>query len=98
MARKSHPFTPCGFYFLFRFAYYLLEVPTVGMIEYAVCHQQLDHVNSMSTALDEAACRTPPVQEQVARIVGWKMSFDAVPGVLSLDGQAIAFHTLRFGR
>jgi len=57
------------------------------MIKHATCYQQLNHVQNnlfpMSTALDEALCKTPVVQEQVARIVGWKMSFDSLPGVLS---------------
>lgn len=75
------PYIP---YTLFRFAQFLLEVPTVRMIEYAVCHQQLDYVGlraaSMLPELDETVCKLAAVQEQVARLVGWKMSFDAVPG------------------
>ena len=71
-------------YLLFRFAHFLLEVPTVRMIENAVCHQQLDHVRlelfSKLTEPDEMVCKTALVQDQVARIVGWKMAFDAVPG------------------
>ena len=75
---------PYILYLLFRFAHFLLEVPTVRMIEHAVCHQQLNRVGldaaSMLPELNEKACKTAAVQEQVARIVGWKMSFDAAPG------------------
>lgn len=72
-------------YCLFRFAQLLTEVPTVRMIEHAVCHQQLDRMGldmaSLVPGLDEKACKVANVQEQVARIVGWRLSFDAVPGV-----------------
>ena len=66
-------------YLLFRFAQFLLEVPTVRMIEYAVCHQRLNGVALFG--LDEAACKASNIQEEVARIVGWKLSFDAIPGM-----------------
>jgi len=83
----SYVWSPYLLYFLFRFAQFLLEVPTVRMIEYAACHQQLNQIQNsaspMLTDLDETACKTPAVQEQVARMVGWKMSFDSVPGALS---------------
>ena len=70
---------------LFRFAQFLLEVPTVRMIEYAVCYQQLNHVGLGAAPiapddLNEKACKVAVVQEQVARIIGWKLSFDAAPG------------------
>ncbi|UPK93467.1 hypothetical protein LCI18_004402 [Fusarium solani-melongenae] len=79
---------PFLLYLLFRFAYFLVEVPTVRMVEHATCHQQLDGrelgLVSLLTDFDEERCKTVPVQQQVSSIIGWKMCFDAVPGLLSI--------------
>jgi len=85
VTKKSRLWILYILYLLFRFAHFLLEVPTMRMIEYAACHQQHHRLGSdaisMLAELDEAACKTATVQEQVTRVVGWKMSFDAIPGV-----------------
>lgn len=72
-------------YLLFRFAHFLLEVPTVRMIENALCHQ---HVESSSVpsvpaaaAFDESMCKGAAVQDKLANILGWKLSLDALPGI-----------------
>ncbi|KAL2680345.1 hypothetical protein Neosp_007942 [[Neocosmospora] mangrovei] len=74
---------PFLLYLLFRFAFFLVEVPTVRMVEHAACHQQLDggglSLVSLLTDFDEERCKTAPVQQQVSSIIGWKMCFDAVP-------------------
>ncbi|KAJ4292766.1 hypothetical protein N0V90_009429 [Kalmusia sp. IMI 367209] len=79
-------YTPQFLYLLFRFAHFLVEVPTVRMIEYAVCRQQMSGIDSLTKTirlmaeLDEKACKSATVQEAVAHVVGWKISFDAAPG------------------
>ncbi|KEY64049.1 Sat21 [Stachybotrys chartarum IBT 7711] len=81
MLRNTHLVLPFILYLLFRLSHFLLEVPTVRMIELAACHQhlRLDH-----GPLNEAACKTPPVQEHVSLVVGWKMTFDSIPGLMSI--------------
>ena len=73
---------------LFRFAHFLLEVPTVRMIEYAICHRHVDEAKLEATAIvlkvNDASCKTAAIQGQVASTVGWKMSFDAIPGVYAV--------------
>ena len=58
------------------------------MIEYVACYQQFDS-EGLDTALmlarlDETACKTGPVQAEVANIVGRKISLDAIPDEYSV--------------
>lgn len=71
--------TPYFSYLLFRLSYYLLEVPTISIIEHAVCQQLLAGL----PRLDETSCKAAIVQERVSTVVGWKMFFDSIPGTLS---------------
>ncbi|SMQ53072.1 unnamed protein product [Zymoseptoria tritici ST99CH_3D7] len=66
-------------FLLFRFAHFLLEVPTVRMIEHAICHERIQSVDP-----DESACKTALIQRQVSNVLGWKICCDAIPGVISV--------------
>ncbi|GAW23526.1 hypothetical protein ANO14919_130860 [Xylariales sp. No.14919] len=75
-------------YFSFRFAHFLLEVPTIRMIEYAACNRELDlapHVSSYTRGgPNDGRCNIPSVQTQISTITGWKLSFDALAGLVSI--------------
>ena len=66
ITKISYVGTAYFLYFLYRCAHFLLDVPTVRMIEYTACHQQLDYVQSsafsMPTDLYEAVCKKPAMQ------------------------------------
>lgn len=79
ISNKTPIFMLCILCLLFRFAYFLVEVPTVRMIEHAACQQQLGRAGPDPP--DETTCKGHAVQEQVSMIIGWKMSFDAAPGM-----------------
>ena len=66
---------PYFLYLLFRFAHSLLEVSTVRMIEFAVCHEQ----SHDTSPLYKSDCNTVVVHEELARAFEWEMCFDAVP-------------------
>lgn len=71
-------------YFSFRFAHFLLEVPTIKMIEYAACNRELNPAPYAGTytgsGLDDGRCNVTSVQTQISTITGWKLSFDALAG------------------
>ncbi|KAI0399865.1 major facilitator superfamily domain-containing protein [Xylaria palmicola] len=75
-------------YFSFRFAHYLLEVPTIRMIEYAACKRELSPALRPTTYTpsgpDGVRCNTTSIQTQISAIIGWKLSFDALAGLLSI--------------
>lgn len=91
-AVANHPlYALYALYGLFRFAQFLLEVPTVQMVEVAACHQFLNRKNDVigtvfeMAKIPDSACKAVPVQEQISRVIGWKMSFDAIPGMPGLS-------------
>lgn len=67
------------------FSYFLLEVPMVRLIERGVCREyHASHPGATSRSLgdiDESLCKLAPIQNVLASIMGWKISFDAVPGM-----------------
>ncbi|EJT80754.1 hypothetical protein GGTG_00748 [Gaeumannomyces tritici R3-111a-1] len=65
-------------YILFNFVTLLLEVPIVRLLEHAICYRRLGG----DGAVDERNCKIPAVQDSLASITGWKMFFDAVPGLV----------------
>ena len=93
---QSSIWVPYVLNLLFRFAYSLLEVPTVRMIEYAICHRQVDEVKldvmTILSKASETSCKAAAIQGQVASTVGWKMSFDAIPGVYAVPLWDLAYH------
>lgn len=73
-------------YFLSNFALVMVSVPLVRLIEQAVCqryyqfHAMVIHTSGPSN-VDEASCKIEPVQKEVARLVGWQVSLNAVSGM-----------------
>jgi hypothetical protein len=72
-------------YFCVTFAIQLLEVPIVRLFESAICDRY--HRSVVVTSVhafgdtDEASCKIVIVQDELAKVVGWKVSFDAFPGI-----------------
>ena len=66
------------------------------MIEYAICHRQVDDVSlnalSIPSNLSETSCKVAAIQGQVASTVGWKISFDAIPGVYDVPLWVLPCH------
>lgn len=90
---SSLPFRPYGspsvlpfaLYILVSFATQLLEIPQLRLFENALCNRYYRsiHDDSLSVVIndmDESMCKSPMVQDQLNDLVGWKMSFDAIPG------------------
>jgi hypothetical protein len=74
----SRSYLPFALYILSAFATLLIEVPIVRLTEQALCNR---HFRTIGTSgIEEAACKIPEIQDLLAKIVGWKMSFDALPG------------------
>lgn len=74
-------------FFLLSFAKYLVEVPIVQLFEQTACHQFyrsqyyapfFNNVNG--SVFEEYDCKVPPVQDILAKLVGWRIAFDAIPG------------------
>ena len=68
----------------FAFTNFLLEVPLFRLFEQAICNRYYRTLSSPGTPIDEAECKIPEIQDFLAKVVGWKMSFDALPGETSL--------------
>ena len=75
--------------FLISFAKHIIEVPTIRLLEIAICnryyrsHQPIHQVAFSARQIDERQCKIPPVQNELAFLVGWRFAFDALPGVLT---------------
>ena len=77
---------PFVVYTLVSFATLLLEVPLIRLFETAICNRHyLLRGNAIiafvNDDVDESACKIPAVQDLLANVVGWKISFDAIPGI-----------------
>jgi hypothetical protein len=69
-------------YFFSNFAGVLLDVPTIRLFERAVCAKWYrSHAPHDLNDIDERFCKISPVQSEVAFLVGWRVSFDALPGL-----------------
>jgi hypothetical protein len=74
-------------YNLLSFATLLLEVPTVRLFEKAICsryyrsHHQPGQF--LPSDISESQCKVAPVQDVLANIVGWQLSFNAMAGLLT---------------
>lgn len=62
----------------------MVSVPQVRLVEQAVC-QSYYKPNTMHTSgpshVDGATCKIEPIQKEVARLVGWQVSLNAVSGM-----------------
>nr|POE77997.1 efflux pump ustt [Quercus suber] len=56
----------------------LLTVPVVKLVEQSLCIRHFDLTNGANIP-PEVACKIPAVQSQLAGIIGWKHSLDAIP-------------------
>lgn len=64
--------------FLFNFSRYIVEIPLIRLFEIAICNRYFD-----ARAIKEEECKVPPIQDDLAMIVGWRFFFDAIPGLLT---------------
>ncbi|KAF2124973.1 MFS general substrate transporter [Dothidotthia symphoricarpi CBS 119687] len=69
---------------LYIFSNYLLVIPTLRLYENAICrnfYHQRD--GTTSPDIDEELCKISEIQSSLATLVGWKIAFDAIPGLLT---------------
>jgi hypothetical protein len=59
--------------FLNQFCGALLEIPLLRLVEHALCRPL------QNGGRDEAICKTPMVQDELAFLMGFKWAFDAIP-------------------
>lgn len=86
ISREDTPILLCAFtlYFLASFAKHVIEVPLIALLEKTICTQYYRHQGNPTVHdTQEFAgrlCKVVFVQDKLAAVVGWKLSFDAVPG------------------
>lgn len=72
--------------FFISFAKHIVEVPLVRLLESAICNKyyrthDIPNVPSIATqGIAEKFCKVAPVQDVLATVMGWRFSFDALPG------------------
>ena len=65
------------------FATLLLEVPQVRLFERSICrrfYQGSDSVVSPGKDVDESLCKVAAIQDELATVAGWQLSFNALAG------------------
>ena len=66
------------------FAKHMVEVPLIRLLEGAICNRYYalnGHLTTAATgSVNEGMCKIPPIQNELASIVGLKFTFDALPG------------------
>lgn len=81
---KSPLLYPFVLYWLVTFAIQLLEVPVLRLFETAICKRYYRSLGNLPSSafndIDETSCKIPVVQNELAYVIGWKLSLDAVPG------------------
>ena len=74
---------PFTVYFFMALATLTTEVPLVRPLERAVCNSYYrshsDFRTDAQKPVDESLCKVADIQDTLAFVVGWKMSFDALP-------------------
>lgn len=84
--REETPILLCTFtqYFLASFAKHVVEVPFIALLERTICRQYYrsrgDGALRDAQEISGNLCKAVPVQNKLAYVVGWKFSFDALPG------------------
>ena len=84
----ENPILICTFALQFctYFAKHMVEVPTIKLFEQAICNRyyadQSIHLRA-TPDVDEALCKVPAVQNELATLTGLKFTFDALPGLLT---------------
>ena len=98
----NNPILICtfGLQFCFYFAKHMVEVPSIKLFEQAICNRYYNRHKelafSFENSVDEHLCKIPPIQDELANLVGLKFTFDALPGLLT----ALYYGSIadRFGR
>jgi MFS family permease len=66
------------------FSNYMLVIPALRLYENAVCRQYYHKRDGKwYSDIDEGQCKIPEIQSSLATLIGWKMAFDALPGLLT---------------
>lgn len=61
---------------LLRLTNIILELPLLRLVEQIICKAYLD---TDVVDIDEQACKIPEVQDKVAKVMGYRTTFDALP-------------------
>ena len=62
-------------YVLYWFAISLIDVPTIAIVERAIC---IRHYRD--PLINESACKRSDIQIALASILGWKLTFNSLAG------------------
>jgi len=66
------------------FSKHMVEVPMIKLFEQAICDRYYAAHGELSNAsagpINERLCKIPAIQNELAGLVGWKFTFDALPG------------------
>jgi MFS family permease len=66
------------------FSNYMLVIPALRLYENAICRQYYHKRDGKwYSDIDEGQCKIPEIQSSLATLIGWKMAFDALPGLLT---------------
>lgn len=85
----NNPIIICTFclQFMTYFSKHMVEVPMIRLFEQAICdryyHSRGHSLSLLGGNVDEASCKIPPVQNELAALTGLKFTFDALPGLLT---------------
>lgn len=86
----ENPILICTFCLQFcnYFSKHVVEVPIIKLFEQAICDRHYavhsDVRSAAAGSIDEQMCKIPAVQNELAGLVGWKFTFDALPGKYAL--------------
>ena len=68
------------------FSKHMVEVPIIKLFEQAICDRYYAaHIDALASPIHERYCKIPEIQNELASLVGWKFTFDALPGRSSID-------------
>jgi len=82
----ENPILICTFCLQFctYFAKHMVEVPMIKLFEQAICNRYYatsdELVHATGQPVEERFCKIPPIQNELAGLVGLKFTFDALPG------------------
>jgi MFS family permease len=66
------------------FSSYMLVIPIFRLCENAICRQHYHKRDGKwDSDMDEGQCKIPEIQSNLATLIGWKVAFDALPGLLT---------------
>ena len=73
-----------GLQFCNYFAKHVLEVPIIKLLEFAICDRYYaihgEESGPAHRPINEHSCKIPAIQNELTLLVGWKFTFDALPG------------------